>query len=597
MKAGRRNACRLFASAWFRRSWRIRSVVFAVPRLVSDWSAGTSASRRVVCPTLYRTGGVDGPESAQRPNKLAGRDAPRRGKNSRAAVILGNDALVAARPAPPAELSRACAAAGFDIVVPPSWGDELVAQRYMAELESCPDDVVLACTCARVASLLAAAATANPVRKIVVAAPPVAAARYLRLVYGESLLITYVGDCPSANDASINARFTPAGFFASLHREGITLDTSAAAEMDDADAERWRRHRSLPGGLPARRFLARAPVDRLLRDVDVASVDPALWEPSRSRVLLDLAAAARCACGGNRSIAEDAEPSRSVRPILVPPPGLDLRADTAAVPVAGVMREGRRARSVVPPATRAHAVAPPSTASPIAPIAVKTTSAPPVAASRSQAVTEAGRTETVGTDATGGQERRTESSVAPTARQAAEAVGSPPAEIAPSRVAPARPASTSPAPLRPETARAFTRSEMWLIAIPPIVLALSAALGAAAYFASATPRRTNAAAGGQRSTLTGETARGSAAPAPRQPPFSSSADSARANAKPAPAADSPATTNNTTPPRRPRAKAVPEVVPGWLPQGHKAWTPRDTIRRGRPDSSPLPPKRDTLPDA
>jgi len=240
------------------------------------------------------------------------------------------------------------------------------------------------------------------------------------------------------------------------------------------------------------------------------------------------------------------------------------------------MRGGRRARSVVPPATRAHAAAPSSTASPIAPTAVvKTTGAPPEPASRSQAVTEAGRTKTVGTDATGGQERRTEPSVAPTARQPAEAVGSPPAEIAP----------------------AFTRSEMWLIAIPPIVLALSAALGAAAYFASATPAGTNAPAGRQGSTLTGETARGSAALAPRQPPFSSSADSARANAKPPAAADSPATTNNATPPRRPRANAVPEVVPGWLPQGHKAWTPRDTIRRGRPDSSPLPPKRDTVPDA
>ena len=264
------------------------------------------------------------------------------------------------------------------------------------------------------------------------------------------------------------------------------------------------------------------------------------------------------------------------------------------------MREARRARSVVPPATRAHAAAPPSTASPIAPTAVKTTGAQPEPGSRSQAVTKAGRTETVGTDATGGQERRTEPSVAPAARQAAEAVGSPPAEIAPSRAAgsrtpPARPTSTSPAPPRPEIAPAFTRSEMWLIAIPPIVLALSAALGAAAYFASATPTGTNATAGRQRSTLTGDTARASAAP--RMPPFSTSADSARSNAKPAAAADGPATTNSTTAPRRPRARPVPEVVPGWLPQGHKAWTPRDTIRRGRPDSSPLPPKRDTLPDA
>jgi hypothetical protein len=542
---------------------------------------------------------VDPAESAQRPNKWAGGDgdAPQRGKSSRAAVILGNDAVVAARPAPPAELSRACAAAGFDIVVPPSCGDELVAEGYLAELVSCRDDVVLACTCARVASLLAVAATDKPVRKIIVAAPPVAAARYLRLVYGESLLVTYVGDCPSANDVSINARFTPAGFFASLHRQGITLDPSAAAEMDDADAERWRRHRSLPGGLPARRFLARAPVDRLLRDVDVASVDPALWQSSRSRVLLDLAAAAGCACGGNRSTVEDAEPSRSVRPIVVPPPGLDLRADTAAVAAGGGMREGRRAQSVVPPATRAHAAAPPSTASPIAPISVKTTSAPPVEVSPSQPVTETGPTR-----ATGGQERRTELSVAPTARPTGEAVGSRSAEIAlsrtaQSRAAPARLASTSPAPPRPETARAFTRSGLQLIAIPAIVIAISAALGVAVYFASATPAGTNAAAGRQRSMLTGETPRGSAAPARRRPPFSTSADSARANAKPTAAADSAATTNNNTPPRRPRARPVPEVVPGWLPQGQKAWTPGDTIRRGRPDSSPVPPKRDTVPDA
>src|SRR5688572_7542430 len=42
-----------------------------------------------------------------------------------AAVILGNDVVLAARPNTPAQLARACVAAGFDIVVPPSWGDEL----------------------------------------------------------------------------------------------------------------------------------------------------------------------------------------------------------------------------------------------------------------------------------------------------------------------------------------------------------------------------------------------------------------------------------------------------------------------------------------
>jgi hypothetical protein len=55
--------------------------------------------------------------------------APRSGDKgaSRAAVILGNDAILAAEPSTTAQLAHACGAAGFDIIVPPSWGDELVA--------------------------------------------------------------------------------------------------------------------------------------------------------------------------------------------------------------------------------------------------------------------------------------------------------------------------------------------------------------------------------------------------------------------------------------------------------------------------------------
>jgi hypothetical protein len=122
------------------------------------------------------------------------------------------------------------------------------------------------------------------------------------------------------------ARFTPAGFFASLHRQGVTLDTTPPSpELEGASADRWRRHRSMPGGLPTRRLLARAPVDRVLREVDADLVDPAAWATSRSRVLLDLSDAAACACGGNRAQVEDTQPSRNATPILVAPPGLSLR--------------------------------------------------------------------------------------------------------------------------------------------------------------------------------------------------------------------------------------------------------------------------------
>jgi len=50
---------------------------------------------------------------------------------SRAAVILGNDAILAAQPSTTAQLAHACWAAGFDIIVPPSWGDELVARAEL----------------------------------------------------------------------------------------------------------------------------------------------------------------------------------------------------------------------------------------------------------------------------------------------------------------------------------------------------------------------------------------------------------------------------------------------------------------------------------
>ncbi len=50
--------------------------------------------------------------------------------------------------------------------------------------------------------------------------------------------------------------------------------------------------------------------------------------------------------------------------------------------------------------------------------------------------------------------------------------------------------------------------------------------------------------------------------------------------------------------RRARRDSAPEVVPGWLSQGAKTWTPADTARRARPDSATAPRVRpDTVPPA
>jgi hypothetical protein len=154
------------------------------------------------------------------------------------------------------------------------------------------------------------------------AAPPVAAARYVRAAYGDSVLITYVGDCPSGSDPAIDARFSPAGFLASLHRQGISMEDQPR-EAVVAEADRWRRYQSTPGGVPALRYLARPPVNRVLRDGDERSLTYAL-PASRSNMVVDFSIAANCVCSGAGMSIDDDEPPRSRTRIVVAPNGLDL---------------------------------------------------------------------------------------------------------------------------------------------------------------------------------------------------------------------------------------------------------------------------------
>ena len=53
-----------------------------------------------------------------------------------AIAIVGNDVLLAVRPATAVQLAHALQRIGFDIVVPASWGDELVAY---AALQNCTE--------------------------------------------------------------------------------------------------------------------------------------------------------------------------------------------------------------------------------------------------------------------------------------------------------------------------------------------------------------------------------------------------------------------------------------------------------------------------
>jgi hypothetical protein len=467
-------------------------------------------------------------------------------RHSRAAVILGNDALVAARPSTPAQLSHACHAAGFDIVVPPTWGDELVASAYLARLADCPERVAVACTCPRVRALIDCTTPTEGVCSASVAAPPVAAARYLRATHGASLLITYVGDCPAASDREINARFSPHGFFASLERQGISI-ASQPVSVSEAERARWQRHHSLPGGLPALRWLARPPVDRVLREARDAKIDAARWaSTSRASVLLDFADASSCACGSNRALIEEGERERSMVPVVVAPVDLDLTPSSRLV-----VPESHQAplRAPTPPRGAAVPVAspPPARAATATPRAAPTSAAAEPA--RGRTVLALVPIVVLAIAAALGGAAYAVTSATPTSRAAADSStsGGAIAETTPSIDSLPGQDSVPPA--------ASTDTIHDSTTVLPAVR----------------PQETNRA---RADSATADSAKADTAAA--GPDTLSAADSAR---------------------RARRARRV-EVVPGWLPQSGVPWTPGDTGRLRRPPTpTPPPAKPDTIPRA
>jgi len=479
-----------------------------------------------------------------------------------AAVILGNDAVVSARPGTAAQLANACTAAGFDLVVPPTWGDELVAITYLEQLAGRDEHVIVGCACPRVAELLARGPNHAPA--VSLAAPPVAVARALRRIYSDAILITYVGDCPSSADSSIDVRFSPAALFAQLERQGVAI-ADQSSELDPRHADRWRRYASIPGGLPALRFLGRAPVERVLRTLDAAPFESGAIAPSRANVLIDLARAARCECGGDRDRIEDCEPARSMVPVVRPPSDLVMGPDpTPARTRAATPRGTTR----LPMTVRVGASLAPAGV-PVAPAA----------------------------------------SVVPS--MTAPSVAPPP--IAPPPIAPKpRELETPPMPAAASAAGRGVRRGV-LLAVPAVVLVAAAALGVAVYRGGAVATTPGSDTAASRSADSSSSpARGvepEPAPLQPQPPLPGAIVApGRAQSNVPVVRDSgrgllPPTVQ---PPGRGARGAVPDsagvdsaarartarrraprpapVVPGWLPQGRPAFSPTDSAAR-RPDSS------------
>ncbi len=252
-----------------------------------------------------------------------------------AVIILGADMLVTASPATPIQLWHACLASGYDLAVPATWGDELIAAECLRALGSHPETVTVMCSCPMVARAVGDGEADLSAHLVSLVAPPVATARYLRRVYGERRVhITFAGACPAAGDSAIDAWVTPAELLERFVSTGVELARQPQLFESVLPPDR-RRHLSQPGGVPTPDRAAALARPRQLIEVDDADVMTSVRRHLMGgvRALVDIAPRLGCACSGvvehqpaaqARRGVERLEPPRSMRPVMPDPGGLGL---------------------------------------------------------------------------------------------------------------------------------------------------------------------------------------------------------------------------------------------------------------------------------
>jgi hypothetical protein len=243
------------------------------------------------------------------------------------AAILGSDLVLASLPAEPVQIIHAAQALGFDVVVPASWGDELIAAGVLDELASRPPGPSILCACPNARRRIMAPGGELAPFLINTVSPPVAAARYLRAVHGSSpLLITFVGSCPGAQDESIDENLSPAQFLDLCAERGIVPVDQPRVFESTIPVDR-RRHFSLPGGLPTvdAVALAQPGTDVISLDAGNVAFDIAQTIISGRVAILDTAPAVGCPCSGfvpnsdwsnGRAALLAHEPPRSATPVI-----------------------------------------------------------------------------------------------------------------------------------------------------------------------------------------------------------------------------------------------------------------------------------------
>lgn len=252
-----------------------------------------------------------------------------------AIVVVGSDTLIEALPARPIQLAHACSALGFDLAIPLSWGDELVAEATLRALEARPSGPAVLCTCPLVRRRLLRPGTELAGCMISLVSPPVALARHLRATLGARLTsISFVGACPSAGPPEYDVAYSPDEFFGILRARGIVLEEQPDVFTDRIPPDR-QRFISLPGGCPTADSLWRRGAKTSLIELEREGfpLDLAQHLVSSEKVLVDAASAVGCSCSGvtsstagysARIAVSSLEPPRGSAPVIVAVEAQDL---------------------------------------------------------------------------------------------------------------------------------------------------------------------------------------------------------------------------------------------------------------------------------
>lgn len=253
-------------------------------------------------------------------------------------LVVGNDTLIEMLPARPIQVARACGRAGFDLVIPLSWGDELVAGTVIEVLSERPAAPAILCSCPLVRRRLLHAGPELAASMLSVVAPPVAVSRHLRAIFGAQLRsLTFAGRCPSARLPDYDLALDPRDLRDIFAAGRISPDDEPDYFEDVIPPDR-RRFLSLPGGCPTPEHLwqqcnERVPLDLEGRDV---ALDLAQALLSSQPVLVDIALAVGCSCAGitaattgrlARIAVASLEPPRASASVVEPAEGIQLRLD------------------------------------------------------------------------------------------------------------------------------------------------------------------------------------------------------------------------------------------------------------------------------